>query len=314
MSTSEAALVETPAYLSVGDDEVFAVVTHPSGPANGVGIVLAMGGIYKFSIQRNRFQTRLARRLATHGYLVVSYDVHGTGESTGRVDRYALDEPFFEESDAAVRLLEAHGIRDVVLAGSCAGGRACMKTAARLERVLGVALLSVPVVDYDTTMRVVKQAERLPASKLVKRASSRHVLSGVFNRERRARYLRALSIRIMGFVKRRKKDWGVSKNYVEPLERLLERRTPVLMAFGKEPMFGDFQTAKAGYLGTLLSDARDRIELRVYKEHLHGFNTLSIQEEAAMLVEEWVTRIAPGKPVIDHDAVLRPTDGLTVHS
>jgi len=287
-------LVETPVYLPVGDDHVFAIATDPIGPPNGVGVILAMGGIYKFSLQRNRFQTRLARKLAARGYRVVSYDVHGTGESSGEVDRHELDAPFEEEADAAARWMESQGVEDIVFGASCAGGRACMKAAARMERVRAVALLSVPVVDYDNTIRLVKQVELMPASTIMKRASSWHGFSGLFDRKRRAQYVKAVFIRIQGVFRRRKKEWRLSENFSEPLARLFERKIPVLLAYGNEPMAGDFQAARKGALGKILGNAEDLAEIRIYPEHLHSFNTIQIQDKAAELVESWFGRVAPG--------------------
>jgi hypothetical protein len=87
----------------------------------------------------------------------------------------------------------------------------------------------------------------------------------------------------------------LSENFAEPLAALFERRIPVLLAYGNEPMAGDFEAAKKGVLGKILGDAKDLAEIRIYPEHLHSFNTIQIQDKAAELVESWFVRVAPGE-------------------
>ena len=70
---------EEPAYLRAGDHDIFAILTRPTGEANGFGIVILAGGIYTLSINRNRLSVELARRLAPRRRSTASFGSVGRG-------------------------------------------------------------------------------------------------------------------------------------------------------------------------------------------------------------------------------------------
>lgn len=87
-----------------------------------------------------------AERLAREGYLVLTFDFRGYGDSQGSKDIKLIDRDVF----AAVLTLADAGADRVLLVGASMGGTACLvagdrsQTLSRL-RVTGVATLSAPV-------------------------------------------------------------------------------------------------------------------------------------------------------------------------
>ena len=81
-----------------------------------------------------------AEELAASGYLVLTFDFRGYGDSTGSKDIELID----LDVEAAVSEIEARGAQTVGLVGASMGGTACLVVAARLP-VAAVATLSAPV-------------------------------------------------------------------------------------------------------------------------------------------------------------------------
>ena len=69
---------ELPVRFPVADERAFGILTEPLGTARGIGVVLLNA-----TSDRNRLQTRLARRLAAIGFHVLRFDYRGFGESSG---------------------------------------------------------------------------------------------------------------------------------------------------------------------------------------------------------------------------------------
>lgn len=87
-----------------------------------------------------------ARRLADEGYLVLTFDFRGYGESGGDKDIELLAKDVF----AATQAMRAAGATDMVLVGASMGGTASLIAAENTQllsslRVLGVVTLSAPV-------------------------------------------------------------------------------------------------------------------------------------------------------------------------
>ncbi len=90
--------------------------------------------------------TAIAKKLAQEGYLVLTYDFRGYGESGGSKDIAKIDHDVF----AAVDYLRFAGAGDIVLVGASMGGTASLITATTFQmmssvRLAGVVTLSAPV-------------------------------------------------------------------------------------------------------------------------------------------------------------------------
>ena len=81
-----------------------------------------------------------ARRLADEGYVALTFDFRGYGESGGSRQIDQID----RDVEAAADEMRAQGVTRVVLVGASMGGTAALMVAAR-QPVLGVITLSAPV-------------------------------------------------------------------------------------------------------------------------------------------------------------------------
>ena len=87
-----------------------------------------------------------AQTLAQNGFLAMTFDFRGYGQSQGQKDIQYLD----RDVTAAVQFLRELGAQEVVLVGASMGGTACLKAAAELQtlssiRLAGVVTFSAPV-------------------------------------------------------------------------------------------------------------------------------------------------------------------------
>jgi hypothetical protein len=132
-----------------------AIVSEPAG-APRAAVILLQGGGRPGRAGINAVWTRLARRLAESGLLVVRFDYVGEGDATmiskdvrpdlrvpglshrGRVDLVVM-------RAVAAWLRERTGARDLLLAGDCEGGRLAIEFGGEDAGVVG-AFLSVPYV------------------------------------------------------------------------------------------------------------------------------------------------------------------------
>lgn len=284
---------ETPVFIPADGNEIFGLLTRPTAPSNGVCVVLLLGGVFSLSITRNRLSVKLARRLAAKGYHVFRMDFHGVGESTGAFEESKLGQPWVQDLQAALGWLRDQGQNRFVLLGHCFGGRTCLAMTPEIPELLGVGLMVVPVMDYNHFELAVKNRSELPAAQFVKRAARRTVLRGIFIPRHRRRYLHIIRAKI----KRRRSEsaaelpWAeASPKYTKYLAALVDRRIPVLMAFGTECLASDFERAREGKLGKLLKRGEATIQLHRYGRMAHGFPNLDSQEQTMDLIEEWLGR------------------------
>lgn len=136
-----------PVFFPAGGERLFGVFTAPSGDAHGTAVTMLTGGGYITSTHRNRLYVRLARRLAGLGYHSMRFDYRGTGESTGTIDGFLLDQPFVEDVLGAVEWVEGQGVVRHVLVGSCFGARTALAAADHVSGLDSAVLLSAPVRD-----------------------------------------------------------------------------------------------------------------------------------------------------------------------
>jgi pimeloyl-ACP methyl ester carboxylesterase len=283
---------ERPIFIRSGGDDLFGVLTRP-GASNGVGVVLLLGGIYSLSITRNRFSVLLARHFASLGYHVLRLDVHGTGESAGRVEEYELEKPFDADLEAAARWLQAQGIVHLVFVGSCFGARTCLAASEAIEGVRGVALLSMPVLERDKIgpMAALQHSQK-GWRHVVRRALRPEVVRRLLNPQARRHYTRIARSKL-GASRGENVSSRTSGSVLRQLEKLASNRVPTLMAYGTEDLWDELEMAREGRLGALLSAPTSSIEILHFDDlGLHGFSSLEAQHRSAELLEAWLTRVA----------------------
>lgn len=289
MSQSATTRNETPAYLRAGDNEVFAVLTHPTTEPKGICAIILAGGIYNLSFGRNRIGVRIARELAARGYHSLRMDMHGVGESTGSVEEYRLDKPLLEDIFAGVRWVQSQGINQFMVVGSCFGGRTVLAASAKIKEMRGAALFAVPALDYVRGTRFMGTSNREFARKLFRK----RVIRGMFIRRIRRVYLMILRAKVYSTFRPQKARMRreVSPLYYGEMKSLVDRKVPVLIAWGTEDLAQGFERARAGALGPLLEQAGSLAQIHYVDEVLHGFPSLSVQEWTHTRLVDWLDQV-----------------------
>lgn len=294
---------ETPVFFDAVGSHLFGIVSHPEQP-NGVGVLVIQGGdTVNVSLQRNRLAVRISRELAGRGYTCFRFDYHGLGESTGTVGELRLSAPFTEDAVAAAQVLRNHGAGPIVLAGACFSSRTALSTAPLLDDVAGVLMAPPPVGSYERTEAV---AERMARDRSIGEYASlalrAKTFKGLTDPVRRTFYiklarskLKQVTRKLTGGVKppgARDPLWWVSRQLLEPLEVMVERRVPVLIAYGvDDPLLREFDRAKEGRLGAILDRAGDTVEVaRDLPGVIHGFPAVNGQEAFLSLTFDWIDR------------------------
>jgi pimeloyl-ACP methyl ester carboxylesterase len=123
------------------DKSLVGIVTEPTCSAESrplpAIIILNAGLLHR--VGPNRLHVKLARAMASAGFLALRFDFSGVGDSPARMDRGSIDEGVVRETQEAVDFLEhTFGVRRVILLGLCSGADTAFRTACREPRVAGV--------------------------------------------------------------------------------------------------------------------------------------------------------------------------------
>ena len=298
MTPPATAADEMPVFFDADGDALFGVWTRPTGDPNGTAVLLlsgagrAGGGVP--SPGRNRIWVRLARSLAADGFAALRMDYSGIGESTGANTDVDLASPLADEVTAAVRWLRAQGADNVVLVGTCFGGRSALAAAPQLDEVSGVALLGSPLLDFKKGARL----EHVPLSWYARKSVTPSVLRGLWHAERRRTYARVgwkkvrRVVRHNGAGRAAEFKW-VSPHFVRHLDALVQRRVPVLLVYGPDdPYYEDLCRAREGALGPVFDRGNGVIELDLVEGRVHGLTTVAVQEAAAASTTRWLLDLA----------------------
>ena len=227
-------------FFPAGQDQLFGVLTSPVLHPRGIALIMLAGGA-TLSFDVNRWPVRLCRRAAALGFHAFRFDYHGFGESAGTTERFDLAHPFVRDAQAAMDWLEGLGLDRFVLVGSCFGARTAL-SAAQHRGVVAVALVSPPIRDFEMGERVghtLTSELSLPA--YVRRAVQPRILRGLIDGQGRG--YRKIAWEKLGSAGRirshlKAKDgrsrYEISRNFLEPLSVLTQRKTPLLFIFDSD--------------------------------------------------------------------------------
>lgn len=291
---------ETPVWFAAGEETLFGVHTAATGTSRGVGVIFAAGGGTPLATGVNGFAVRLSRMAAAMGFESLRFDYHGVGESTGTLDRFHLAEPFALDLQGAIGCLRQRGIERLVLIGSCFGARTVLAVASETAGVVGTLLIAPPVRDFEMGERIATQlAERSTWWGLVRRAARPQTVRKMLDAENRRAYSRIAKEKLRRIVRSTKPDddgtarYGVSPRFLAEMEGLVDRRVPISVIFGEaDDLFGDFDRARTGPLGELMTRAGAACELTVVPGKLHGFTSVTSQDAGLRIIRSELERIA----------------------
>ena len=290
-------------FFAASGETLFGVLTAAGDPPTDGVVVAVSGGGTPLSTSVNGISTRLCRRLATRGINAFRFDYHGVGESTGELERFHLSRPFTFDLLGAVDHLTGLSLSRVVLVGSCFGARTALSSAASVEDLAGLVLLSPPVRDFEMGERAsTLLAAELSLAGYVRRAVKISAIRGLLSKERRGAYRSHLVVKVRTLRSRSRQEpsggsgtGGASGLFVEPLRMLADRGVPVLILYGEDDdLFQDFLRAEP-QLKRVFALPSARIEIRRVEGSIHGFTRVEAQDNVVAVVEDWVVE------VLDHE-------------
>ncbi|HEU4481232.1 MAG TPA: alpha/beta fold hydrolase, partial [Actinomycetota bacterium] len=280
---SALSIEERPLYFRSGSENLFGVVTLPTDHPQRSGVILLTGGAWISSVNRNRLWVHAARSLAAAGFHAMRFDYHGVGESSGTLETYGLKRPFIDGTVAAAETLRAQGADRIILLGSCFGARVALEAAAKIDGLDGLILLSPPLGDFE------RAGQGMDIAGYVGKRSRVAMLRQLADKNKRSIYLRIVkgrarliatrSIRRMTGRRPWADDW-VGPRLLKGVERMVGRKVPILLVYGRDDPFGDeFDLARKGRLGGLVDASEGRIEERILDGQVHKLLDLDVQSD-----------------------------------
>jgi pimeloyl-ACP methyl ester carboxylesterase len=279
------------------------VVTDPPGSARQAGrhgVVLLNAGLVH-RVGPGRLYVKLARRLATHGFVVVRFDYSGIGDSPARSDHLPVEQSGVSETVEAMDFLaRTRGVESFSLVGLCSGAIFSFRTALHDPRVAGISLLNARGFDRSTNWRRDVESRiwvRHYLDLAAKPVSWWRAVTGQSNYRRLARIVGA---RAASFLAARKEVKRVAGRLAADMKQLLERGVFVLwVSSDDDPSLEYLATIEREGEGDLLSS---RVELSLVQGADHTFTRSADLEEVINAVDSWMVR---RWPAADREASVR---------
>ena len=137
--TAPASGQERPVVFPCAGDDLCGILHPAPGPAQGVGMIVIVGGP-QYRVGSHPQFLLLARELAAAGYPVLRFDYRGMGDSEGAFRGFeGIDEDIRAAIDAFCT--EAPEVEQVVLWGLCDAASAAAFYGHRDDRVAGMVLV-----------------------------------------------------------------------------------------------------------------------------------------------------------------------------
>lgn len=272
---------QTIAYLPSGRDDVFAVLARPLSEPNGVTVYQLWGGGKAPSSGLNEFRTRLTASLAERGFHVLRIDYRGAGESSGELPSSDLHKPSVDDALVGLRWLAEQGLHRVILIGNCFGSLVALHFAEHVPELMGVVFIAAPMRNFNrNAIKAQTQSLWAVARMLMRspRGALQDPLVRLVFRVRLQRLKLALS------AKRTDADTTGARSFLEPLERLMARRVPMLFSHGPDVFRDDWELAGRGSLRGFL-DANN-VEIHVLSDRPVPA-TLAGQDELINVLTTW---------------------------
>lgn len=300
-------IVETAHYLPAGGEDLLAVVTEPTSPARGAGVVIVSGGRYGNTGGRNGVARRLAHALASAGFHSVRLDYHGVGDSTGSLDEFVLHEPFVDDLGAGVTVLRQHGVERIGALGDCFGARTALAACAADGGIATLLLVSLP---WRDLARRDRKAHLVSSELTVADYARRGLRLGTLGKLRHADQRRGLarlvaakgrelSRRVTDRVGRVQVEPWVSRRVMDQLETVNSAGIPTLVIYGRGPAEDythDFERIREMPALRWLSAPGGSVQARVLDQPIAGFRNVVSQDEVVRLAAEWFGDTLPADP------------------
>ncbi len=246
-------------------------------------IILNCGILHR--VGPHRLYVKLARQLATMGFVGLRFDFSGIGDSQVRADHLPVElSPVSETQEAMDRLSAVRRVERFILMGICSGGATSFNVACRDPRVVGAALINVPFGSDDDRVESLVVANFYWRKALFNPHNWLRVVKGQANYRN---MLRVLRDSVTGAIKHRKT--GPEENTVGAnMRSLIERNLNLLMVYSEEDFsLSYFYAAFAERLNELRLCRNFRVEIIPRADHT--FSSLWSQELILKEVCQWAS-------------------------
>ncbi len=291
---------ETARWLQAGDQTVLSVITRPTGPARGAGVIFLNGGHGGSSAGKNRIYSRMAADLAERGFHSIRLEWHGIGDSTGAIDEFVLHQPFRSETLAAAAALREEGVRDIALYGECIGARTAVVVADELPDLRAAFLVTLLLRDGAISDQT---PQRTMAEVTAGQIASRWTKVGYLFTDpvRRELYLRwGRNLARQKWQQTRRALTGdklppwVSFQVVRALEGIGRRGIRAKIVYGTSE-FDEHQVDFEAIQADLRPLRHPSLEYEFLDEMIAGYRTLAVQERLVAMVGQWFDDAVPAR-------------------
>jgi pimeloyl-ACP methyl ester carboxylesterase len=270
---------EQPVYLQAGLETIFGLVTEPSDPAvePRVGVLLLHAGLMDLS--HNRIWARAARALATQGSLCLRLDLHGSGESTGRLADHSIDGQTRIDVETGAAALRARGATHLIVVGSCWAGFLAMSSTLYLEGAVGSVAATPPLtafVDAPASLTAIRPIGARPT----------HVLrqlihpAGFARLVRDPRYAAWVAHRARRRIRLRRHE--AVRPRTPPMSSLDDLRAASARGIQFHAVFGEQddgpQRLRELHYQPLIDALGDSLQMRIVPGSQHALKTLAAQD------------------------------------
>ena len=274
------------AVLFGANRSLVGIVTHPADfdPARPAVLLLNAGLMHRAGPYR--LYVKLARQLASLGFLVLRFDFSGIGDSLRRLDSIPENRANPLETIEAMEYLEAAwGTRQFISIGNCRGAWVSFMTACQDQRLIGLALINPDTLADDRRSAISTQLKTrsFVQTSLARGSSWVHVL---LRPHRYRSQFRVLSAHLRSPLQRHARAREADQ-VAERLRSVAARGVNVLFLMSEQDPSRDYLAAIERRFGPL----SERFDLEVVPEGGHNFMSLAAQRSLIEAVGSWVQRI-----------------------
>lgn len=267
------------------------IVTEPDTDLkNGrfPAIILLNAGLLH-RIGPNRLYVKIARHMASSGFIVLRFDFSGIGDSRAREDDLPFERSTISETQEAMRYLSS--IRDIerfILMGVCSGANIAFKSASCDPHVVGAIGINGSYYDSITLEGLNQHIKNSIQSRyyyrhLLDYRSWRRVLTGKTDLRNVIRFL----INKAGGLLFQKVNITIKTDPLAEWNTLAERGVEMLLVNSEGSVALDtFRLLSAKRLGGL--EASGKLTIKIIESTDHVFTLLWSQNTLVDIVNQWI--------------------------
>jgi uncharacterized protein len=283
-ATAARARAEEPVGFAGPAGTLCGIVTPPPSDVEADSRCVILPARPRFAFHRS--PVLASRILAASGFMVLRFDLRGSGESAGPSEVDNRQSPHGEDVAAAIRYVrESRGLRRFILIGYCFDAL-CAIDAARLEAdaIAGLVCMAAPITEVAIQISPIQRLTRGIGS-------LGNILSRLKDPSGAVEVLRAGGKMIAAFGERPRTPRIASK-FKQGLRALAESEAHALFLYGEEdPLRQELAVAERELFAQLSEEARARMKIEVWPGLVH-----SIEMEPAIFARaiDWVRDFGPG--------------------